>query len=191
MPVGDLAPEIAVLLTAVAALLLAMFVPHRRQRLCAVVALAGLAVAAAFTLDQFDARRLSFDGTFALDGATAWARLLILGATALAVGLCPRWFASDRRHGEVYAMLLFSALGAMAMAGAADLMQLVMGVLLSSITGYTLAAYHRDWPISVEAGMKYFLVGALANALDGDRRRAGDGDGGYDGLCRAVRDPRQ
>ncbi len=165
MPVGDLAPEIAVLLAAVAALLLAMFVPQRRQGLGAVVALAGLAVAAAFTLDQFDARRLTFDGTFALDGATGWARLLILGATALVVGLCPRWFASDRRHGEVYAMLLFSALGAMAMAGAADLMQLVMGVLLSSITGYTLAAYHRGWPISVEAGMKYFLVGALANAL--------------------------
>ncbi len=62
-------------------------------------------------------------------------------------------------------MLLFSALGAMAMAGAADLMQLVMGVLLSSVTGYVLAAYHRDWAISVEAGMKYFLIGALANAL--------------------------
>ncbi len=44
-------------------------------------------------------------------------------------------------------------------------MQLVIGVLLSSITGYVLAAYHRDWAISLEAGMKYFLVGALANAL--------------------------
>src|SRR3546814_10510893 len=35
----------------------------------------------------------------------------------------------------------------------------------SSVTGYTMAAYHRNWPLSVEAGMKYFLVGALANAL--------------------------
>ncbi|MFD1379701.1 NADH-quinone oxidoreductase subunit N [Fodinicurvata halophila] len=40
-----------------------------------------------------------------------------------------------------------------------------MGVLLSSVTGYTLAAYHRDWPLSVESGMKYFLVGAFANAI--------------------------
>ncbi|MFC6658352.1 NADH-quinone oxidoreductase subunit N [Roseibium salinum] len=38
-----------------------------------------------------------------------------------------------------------------------------MGALLSSVTGYTLAAYHRDWGISVEAGLKYFLIGALAN----------------------------
>ncbi|MBJ3761499.1 hypothetical protein ILP92_01870 [Maribius pontilimi] len=47
------------------------------------------------------------------------------------------------------------------MAGAGDLIQLVMGMLLSSVTGCVLAAYHRDWEISLEAGMKYFLVGAL------------------------------
>ena len=165
MQVGDLAPEIAVLLGAVATLVVAMFVPQHRQGVCAAVALAALAAAGALAWSQFGAERLTFSGTFALDGGTGWARLLILGATALVVGLSPRWFATDRRHGEVYAMLLFSALGAMAIAGAADLMQLVMGVLLASITGYTLAAYHRAWPISVEAGMKYFLVGALANAL--------------------------
>ena len=114
---------------------------------------------------QLDAHRLTFSGTFALDGATGVARLIILAATALSIGLAPRWFATDCRHGEVYAMFLFSALGALAVAGAADLMQLLMGVLLSSVTGYVLAAYHRDWAISVEAGMKYFLIGALANAL--------------------------
>ena len=62
-------------------------------------------------------------------------------------------------------MLLLAALGAMLLAGAADLLQLVMAVLLSSVTGYILAAYHRSWPLSVEAGMKYFLVGALTNTL--------------------------
>ncbi len=165
MPLADLAPEIAVLVTAVLALLAAMALPQPRHGWCAGVALAGLAVAAGLALSQAGLRQTTFSGTFALDGATASARLLILGLTALSVGLSPAWFATDRRHGEVYAMLLFSALGAMAMAGAADLMQLVMGVLLSSVTGYVLAAYHRDWAISLEAGMKYFLVGALANAL--------------------------
>lgn len=165
MPVGDLAPELAVLVTAVLVLLLAMFIPQRWHGLCAALALAGLAVAALIAVAQFDAHRLTFSGTFALDAATGAARVMILTVTALCVLLSPGWFASDRRHGEVYAMLLFSTLGAMAMAGAADLMQLVIGVLLSSITGYVLAAYHRDWAISVEAGMKYFLIGALANAL--------------------------
>ena len=165
MPIGDLAPEIAVLLTAVAVLLAAMFLPQQRHAVCALVALAGLAVGGVLAASQLGANHLTFSGTFALDGATGWARLMIVTATALCIGLSPGWFATDPRHGEVYAVFLFSALGAMAIAGAADLMQLVMGVLLSSITGYVLAAYHRDWAISVEAGMKYFLIGALANAL--------------------------
>ncbi|MBN1239364.1 MAG: NADH-quinone oxidoreductase subunit N, partial [Gammaproteobacteria bacterium] len=71
----------------------------------------------------------------------------------------------DRRHGEFYAVMLLGALGAMLMAGAMDTMQLVLGVLLSSVTGYTLAGFHRASPLSVEAGMKFFLIGALTNAL--------------------------
>lgn len=165
MPIGDLAPELSVLLTAVAVLFAAMALPQERHGWCAGLAIGGLAVAAGFTLAGFGNERLTFSGTFALDAATTAARLLVIACTALAAGLAPAWMASDRRHGEFYAMMLFSALGAMAMAGAADLMQLVMGVLLSSVTGYVLAAYHRDWAISLEAGMKYFLVGALANAL--------------------------
>jgi NADH-quinone oxidoreductase subunit N len=165
MPVGDLAPELAILLTAVAALLSAMVLPQPRHGWCAALAAAGLVVAMALGWSGAGETRLTFSGTYALDGATTWARIAIPGLTILCVGLGPRWLATDRRHGEFYAMLLFSALGAIAMAGAADLMQLVMAVLLSSVTGYVLAAYHRDWAISLEAGMKYFLIGALANAL--------------------------
>ena len=165
MPIGDLAPELTVLMTAVAVLLLAMVLPQQRHGWCAALAATGLALSMALAWGQVGMNRLTFSGTFALDGATTWARFAIPGLTILCIGLAPRWFATDRRHGEFYAMLLFSTLGAMAMAGAADLMQLVMGVLLSSVTGYVLAAYHRDWAISLEAGMKYFLVGALANAL--------------------------
>ncbi|SPJ25850.1 NADH-quinone oxidoreductase subunit N [Palleronia abyssalis] len=165
MPIGDLAPELAVLFTAVAILLLAMVLPQDRHGWCAALAAAGLGVAMVLAWGQAGAERLTFSGTFAIDGATTWARLAIPGLTICCVGMAPRWFATDRRHGEFYAILLFSALGAMAIAGAADLMQLTVAMLLSSVTGYVLAAYHRDWAISLEAGMKYFLIGALANAL--------------------------
>lgn len=165
MPVGDILPEIAVLLTAVVVLLTAAFTPQRTHRVCAGLALAGLAVAGWLVTRQTGADRLTFHGVWALDDASRWGRLLILAATAAVIPLCPRWFATDRRHGELYAVLLFSALGAMGLAAAADLLQVVICVLLSSVTGYTLAAWHRDWAPSVEAGMKYFLVGALANVL--------------------------
>ncbi|MDN3722101.1 proton-conducting transporter membrane subunit [Roseibium salinum] len=90
-------------------------------------------------------KKLTFSGVWALDGASIWGRLIILGTTVCVVLLSPDWMKTDRRHGEYYAVLLFSCLGAMVLAAAADLLQLIMGALLSSVTGYTLAAYHRDW----------------------------------------------
>lgn len=165
MPVGDIVPEIAVIVTAVVALLTASFVPHRLHSLAAVIALAGIAFAAVLLSRQIGTSTLTFSGTWVIDGASVWSRLMILLSTAVVVLMAPRWFQSDRRHGEFYFVLLVAMLGAMALAGAADLLQLVIAVLLSSVTGYTLAAYHRNWPLSLEAGMKYFLVGALANAV--------------------------
>jgi NADH-quinone oxidoreductase subunit N len=73
--------------------------------------------------------------------------------------------ATDPRRGEYAAVVLFSATGAMLLAGAADTMEVLVGMLLVSATGYTLAAYHRRSPAAVEAGMRYFLIGALTNAV--------------------------
>ena len=166
MPVGDVLPEIALVVAAVVTLLVAAFVPRQANRWCAVLSLAGLAAAAGLAaVASRGTSRLTFNDTWALDGATHAARLIILAFAAASVGLAPDWMSGDRRHGEFYAILLLSAAGAMLMAGAADTMELVMGVLLSSVTGFTLAAYHRAWPLSVEAGAKYFLIGALASAL--------------------------
>ena len=166
MPVGDVLPEIALLLSVVSTLLLASFVRHERQWVCAVLAFAGLGAAALLCAMQLgQAPHLSFAGSWAIDAASIWARLIILAAAAAALLCTPDWLRSDRRHGEYYAVLLLSTLGTMLMAGAADILELVMGILLASITGYVMAAYHRDWAISVEAGIKYFLLGAFANSL--------------------------
>jgi NADH-quinone oxidoreductase subunit N len=165
VPIGDVAPEISIIVAAVLALLFAAFAPRRMQAGSALIALAGIAIAVALLLAQLGETRFTFSGTWALDGASLWARLMILISTAFCILLSPGWFRTDPRHGEYYTILLLGALGAMAMAGAGDLLQLVIAVLLSSVTGYTLAAWHRDWALSVEAGMKYFLMGALANAL--------------------------
>lgn len=165
MPIGDIVPEIGILVAAVAILLVASFTSQERQWLGAPIAMVALIVAGIFCAMQIGTHRLTFSGVWAIDGASVWARLMILGATAFIVVLSPGWFRTDRRHGEFYAILLLSTLGAMALAGAADLLQLLMAMLLSSVTGYTLAAYHRDWALSVEAGMKYFLIGALANTV--------------------------
>lgn len=166
MPIGDLIPKLVILLTAVAALLSASFLSRQRQWLCSWIAglgLLGAGLAAAVQLTT--PARLTFSGVWAIDSISVWTKLIIIGATLITVLLSPEWFRHERRHGEYYAVLLFAALGAILLTGAADTMQLVVGVLLSSVAGYTLAAYHRDWDLSVEAGMKFFLIGALTNSL--------------------------
>ena len=166
MHVTDLLPEIAVLVAAVVLLLAALALPRSRQHWCALGALAALAAAGGLCVQQLaQPPRLAMGDTWAIDGAGIWARLLVLAASAACVLLAPGWLRSDRRHGEFYGVLLLGVLGAMLMAGAADLLQLTMAVLLSSVTGYALAAWHRQWALSVEAGMKYFLVGLFTNTL--------------------------
>ena len=164
MPVGDLLPELLLLGGAVVVLLFALFAPRRRQAWAALLALATLAAAAFVTAGFLGGpERLTFAGTYAVDGAALWGKLTVLGAAALVVALSVEWFDRDPRHGEYYALLLMSTLGAVLLAGAADLMQLTLAVLLSSATGAVLIAYHRRSRRAGEAAIKFYLLGAFAN----------------------------
>lgn len=166
MPVGDILPEIALVLGAVAIIFAAAFTEYRMQSWCAALAAVVLGLALYLTAQQWAlADTLTFNGVWALDRAAIAVKSIILAATLVTVCLSPEWLRGDRRHGEYYALLLFAALGAIMMASAHDGMQLIVGVLLSSAATYPLVAFHRQWRPSVEAGLKYFLLGALANAV--------------------------
>ncbi len=165
MPIGDIAPALALTIGAALILVTALFVPRKMQWICAPLTLATLLVSVALTvhLQLNVAPKLSFSDTWALDDLTSWSSYAILGTTAFVTLLSFTWFRTDPRQGEWYVMLMFSALGAMLMAGAADLMELMVAMLLSSVSGYTLASYHRASSMCAEAGAKYYFLGALAN----------------------------
>lgn len=110
-----------------------------------------------------DAPGMTFFGTFAADRTWLWGTLIIVVVTVLTVALSVEWFRTDARQGEYYVLLLLSALGAVLLAGAVDLMEFIIAMLLSSVTGFTLAAFHRKSRAATEAGIKYYLLGALAN----------------------------
>lgn len=164
MPVGDVLPELVLLGGAVIVLVFALFAPRRLQAWAAVLALATLGAAAAATVALMgDPAHLTFGDTYAVDAAALWGKLIVLGVTAVVIAFSVEWFAGDPRHGEYYMLLLLSALGAALLAGAADLMELTLAVLLSSATGSVLIAYHRRSRRAGEAAVKYYLLGALAN----------------------------
>ncbi len=164
MPLGSVGPEIFLIIGAVVTLLYALFAPRRAQAGAAVLALLTLAVTAAGSAVMLQgAQELTFYDTYAADDVAVWAKLIILVVGAVTIGLSVEWFATDPRHGEYYALLLLSVLGAIVLAGAADLMGIILGLLLSSATGYVLAAFHRTSARSGEAAIKYYLLGALTN----------------------------
>lgn len=152
---------------AVVVLLATAFLPRAWQWAGTPLALVTVAASAIWSLQLATgtSQQLTFMRAWALDRVTQGAELTILAVTALALVLAHEWMATDPRRGEYPAIMLFSATGAMALAGAADTMEIVVGMLLVSVTGYTLAAYHRQSSGAVEAGMKYFLIGALTNAV--------------------------
>ena len=163
--VGDVLPEIAMVLGAVIVLLYALFAPANRQAGAAVLALATVTVSGLLTVRMLEGEQMvTFFGTYARDGGALWAKVIVLAATAATIGLSVPWFRRDPRHGEYYTLLLFSALGAMLLAGATDLKEFIVAMLLSSATGYVLVAYHRRSSPAAEAAIKYYLIGAVANS---------------------------
>lgn len=161
MDYSALAPEIAVLVGAIAALLSGSFLPRERQwiaRLIAAAALLAAAVTAAVAIGG--PARIVFDGSFAVDTPTGASRLIICGATLLVLWLSSDDLRGNPRESETYALLLLSALGAMVMAGASDLLVLAVSYLLASIPLYALVGMSRSKE-AAEASLKTYLLGAF------------------------------
>ena len=92
--------------------------------------------------------------------------VLICIATLLAVGLSGSYLEKvGRSRGEYYALLMFSASGLLLFTSTTELLSLFLGLELLSIPIYVLSGYLRKDPKSLEAGMKYFLLGAFSSAI--------------------------
>lgn len=162
---ADVIPEIILVLGGIVILVYSLFAPRRLQAGAALLALGSVIAAGAVTVAMFwGPHQLTFADTYARDDAGLWAKLIVLTATAVVIGLSVEWFRSDPRHGEYYTILLFSSLGAILLAGATDLKEFVMAMLLSSATGFVLVAYHRRSSPASEAAIKYYLLGAFTSA---------------------------
>lgn len=103
-------------------------------------------------------------GSFATDHLTMIARLLLIAAALLTSLLCLD-FRPSAHPAEFYALILFSTLGMCLMAGANELIMAYLAVELTSIPLYVLAGYFRNDARSSEAGMKYFLFGAMSSGI--------------------------
>jgi NADH-quinone oxidoreductase subunit N len=108
----------------------------------------------------------AFHGQVAADAFSRFAKVLILVGAAAGVILSIDFNARESLDRFEYpVLLLFATLGMMVMVSANDLMALYIGLELLSLSLYVVAAFNRDDERSAEAGLKYFVLGALASGL--------------------------
>jgi len=158
---GLLLPEIVAVQTGVLALVAGML---RRHAWACPITVGGLLLATGLTLPLLGEGTTVFGGTYRVDDLAVWAKLVLLPAAALAAVLAiPETRGSDR-EATVYSLLAFVTVGALALAGAGDVMLLVLGLLLGSLGSFALVAYPRD-DRATEAAMKYFVFGAVSGAV--------------------------
>ncbi len=107
-----------------------------------------------------------YDHMLVIDGFSQFVKFLMLISSCLVVGMSFDWLAHEQHKKFEYPILvLLSTLGMMIMVSANDLIVLYVGLELSSLSLYVLAAYDRDNAVSSEAGIKYFTLGALASGI--------------------------
>ncbi|KQM88345.1 NADH-quinone oxidoreductase subunit N [Sphingomonas sp. Leaf23] len=110
----------------------------------------------------------AFDGMYRADAFAAFAKVLIYLASAVAIIIAPRFFArtnGDDLKPEYPVLILLSACGMGMMVSASDLLLLYVGLELQSLAAYVLASFMRRDTRSAEAGLKYFVLGALASGI--------------------------
>jgi len=186
-------PEMTLAGAAMALLLFGVFLPRERARLVSWLAVLALVAAMVLVIATPAGGQQAFAGLFVVDRFARFMKLLALGATALSILLSLDYV--EREHMarfEFPILMLFATLGMMLMISANDLIALYLGLELQSLPLYVIAAFQRDSLRSTEAGLKYFVLGALSSGmlLYGASMIYGfAGTTGFSGIATAMANP--
>ena len=162
-----LGPILAVMVTAGIILMADLMLPREKKRALAGVAVAGLAVSAAWlvVLILRDRQASFFSDTMSLDNFSIFFMFMFIGVSAAVILASLDYTAKfGEREGEFYALILIATSGMMLLSGARDLIAIFVALELTSITQFILAGYLRDDRGS-EAALKYLLLGAVSSAV--------------------------
>src|SRR6202040_2919215 len=109
---------------------------------------------------------VTFGGSFVVDPFARFLKLLPLTGSAGAILMSFDYLALEKQQKFEYPILiLLSTTGMLMLISAADLIALYLGLELMSLALYVVAAINRDSARSSEAGLKYFILGALSSGM--------------------------
>jgi NADH-quinone oxidoreductase subunit N len=160
-------PEITLAITFCLALLVGIIFRSRPQ-LSLWTALLGIVVSMAFTIQDLGTSVSIFSGMIAVDPFASFFKLLV-GACAVFIFLFSLYsaevLATVKRLVEYSSLLVAMTLGMYLMAGATNLLMMVLSIELTGLSSYVLAGYTKEASDSSEASLKYIIYGALSTGL--------------------------
>src|SRR4051794_13936055 len=161
---GVVLPELILALGAMALLMLGAFRGQNATGIVTGLAVALLVVVGVMLLWRNTGQ--AFGGSFIADDYARFLKILALIGSAVSLIMSREFLsAPDRRIFEYAILVLLSTLGMMVLISAGDLISLYLGLELMSLALYVVAASHRDNVRSTEAGLKYFVLGALSSGM--------------------------
>ncbi len=159
-------PELWLSVAAMALLLLGVFKGEDSTRLVSWLGVAACAVTVLLIWCQPAEALSGFGGLFVADGFARFAKVLILIGSGFAIIQSLGYIRHQRMERFEYPVLiLLASIGMMMMVSANDLMALYLGLELQSLSLYVLAGFKRDSARATEAGLKYFVLGALSSGM--------------------------
>ena len=159
-------PEIVLAILSLALLMFGVFRKDDASDAVTTGALVALAIAAALVIWGGVGKQTAFNGAFVVDSFARVMKVLALFGSAVAVALSVNFMKRDRSLRFEYPIIvLLATVGMMMMISANNLIALYMGLELQSLALYVLAAINRDSARASEAGLKYFVLGALSSGM--------------------------
>ncbi|MGW8190659.1 NADH-quinone oxidoreductase subunit NuoN [Sphingomonas hankookensis] len=161
-------PELVLAVGAIVLMLVSAWGKQAAARGVSIAAVFVLAGAGVALIGNGSSGGAAFGGMYRADAFAAFAKVLIYIASAVAIIIAPRFFertSGDDLKPEYPVLILLSACGMGMMVSASDLLLLYVGLELQSLAAYVLASFMRRDTRSAEAGLKYFVLGALASGI--------------------------
>jgi len=161
-----LLPEIVLALGAMVVLMLGVNIRASKSAAVNGLSAALLVIVAGLLLLVPEGHHVLFGGSFVVDDYARFLKFLTLigSAGALVISLDYLTLAHQQKF-EYGALFLLSTLGMLMLISASDLIALYLGLELMSLSLYVVAAFDRDSARSTEAGLKYFVLGALSSGM--------------------------
>jgi len=160
-------PELFIIVGAMALLIIGVFLGDKSTHQIAFASIAVLVVASLLVMVGPSGQGVSlFDGAFRVDALASFSKIVIFGAAAISILMSDRFLTGDQLgRFEFPILILLASFGMSLMVTSTDLIALYMGVETQSLALYILASFNRDSRRSTEAGLKYFVLGALSSCL--------------------------